>query len=382
MSHPILVNQPFRQWTSNQSSAGFRRRQALVLRRGFTLIEALVVITIIGVVAALTLPAVLAARESARRTKCLNNLKQIALASHLYHDVFNCLPAGRVMTWDPRYAGTNPPCTALIVDRSFLVGLLPFLERESLFNSINQTTSIFARENRTSCRVAVSTLVCPSDPGARVREGESSLLAGFGLADPTESISIFFTSYSGCHGSYLVNAIPTLATGCLIPSVVASQANGLISDAQRIGFPAIADGLSHIILTAEKATDDFRRLDPIARITSLQYGWAIAGNRGDTLFTSFFPPNMFAKVAITPASFPNHVFAASSRHPGGVHVAMADGSSRFIKDSIQSWSFDPATGQPNGAELDRGGWWKGLPSPGVWQALSTRNGGEALNSEN
>jgi len=337
-----------------------------------------VVIALIGLIVTLVLPAVQAARESARRAQCLNNLRQIALAAHSYHDAFLCLPVGRVMTWDPRYSGPNPPCTSPIVDRSFLIGLLPYLEQSPAFNSINQATSIFAYENRTAQSFAVSVLVCPSDPGARVRDGESALLAGFGLADPSVPVPTFFTSYSGCYGSYYVNALPTRRFGCSVPPPLSNQADGLIGDRSPISFSSIPDGLSQTMLAAEKATDDFRRLDAFAPASSSRYGWYVAGNWGDTLFTSFFSPNMFGKVAVSQASWPNQAFAASSRHPGGLVIAMADGSSRFIKESIQSWPFDPATGVPAGAELGPGGWWTKVPPPGVWQALATRSGGEAF----
>jgi hypothetical protein len=72
--------------------------------------------------------------------------------------------------------------------------------------------------------------------------------------------------------------------------------------------------------------------------------------------------------------------SASSQHPGGLNALMGDDSVRFIKDTIQSWAFDPLTGQPAGALQTAGGWWTCVPPQGLWQALSTRAGGEAINS--
>jgi prepilin-type processing-associated H-X9-DG protein len=74
--------------------------------------------------------------------------------------------------------------------------------------------------------------------------------------------------------------------------------------------------------------------------------------------------------------------AASSLHPGGVNALMGDGAVRFIKETVQSWPFDPATGNPAGASLDPGGgWWERVPPAGVWQALATRGGGEVITSD-
>ena len=104
------------------------RGRMAVKPRGMTLIEALVVITIAALLLALLLPAVQAAREAARRATCCNNLRQIAIAASSYHDTFDAYPPGRMMTYDRRFAGPSPPCTSPIVDKSFLVMILPQME--------------------------------------------------------------------------------------------------------------------------------------------------------------------------------------------------------------------------------------------------------------
>ena len=110
--------------------------------RGFTLIELLVVILIIAILTALLIPAVHSAREASRRLQCVANLKQIGLGLHGYHDVNSALPPGRVKSYDPRYAGSNPPCTATTIDKSIHVMILPFHEQSALYNAINQSTAI------------------------------------------------------------------------------------------------------------------------------------------------------------------------------------------------------------------------------------------------
>ena len=77
----------------------------------------------------------------------------------------------------------------------------------------------------------------------------------------------------------------------------------------------------------------------------------------------------------------NHAAAASSLHPGGLNAAMGDGSVRFIKETISTWPFDPVSGRPVGATEGPGGHWSNLPSPGVWQHLATRAGGEVTTSD-
>jgi prepilin-type N-terminal cleavage/methylation domain-containing protein/prepilin-type processing-associated H-X9-DG protein len=349
-------------------------------RGGFTLIEILVVIAVVGLLAALLLPAVQSAREAARRAKCLNQLRQIGLAVHNYHDGFGSLPPGRLLTYDPRYAGTNPPCTAPAVDKSFLLFLLPSIEQASLYNAINHDLTIFGLENTSIHAVVVSTYSCPSDPSAGVvRDLPAGVLVPYAPDPPGGRRSMVFTSYSACYGSYRVDAIPRTSNGCRVPGPLLTQVNGAINDVAPIGFASITDGLSHTLLVAEKSTTDAVRLGALLPgLASLQ-GWFVSGNWGDTLMTSFYPPNPYEKVA---ALAPDALLSsASSRHPGGFNALMGDGSARFLKETIQSWPFDPATGRPTGATKVAGGWWINLPPPGIWQSLATRSGGEVIGED-
>ena len=349
-------------------------------RGGFTLIELLVVIAIIGILVGLTLPAVQAAREAARRGQCSNNLKQIGLALHSYHDSFGSLPTGRIMTYDPRFAGSNPPCTSRIVDKSFLVMILPYVEQRPLYNAVNQDLTILGRENRTVHSAVVGSYACPSDPASGTpRDGDVTQLASFGLASPDERLTMTFTSYAGCFGSYQVDAIPASGNRCVVPPRVYAQADGAIGDASPIGFSAIQDGLSNTMFVAERATSTLKPLDVVDPVIFVRYGWYFTGNWGDTMVTTMYPPNMFRKVGVGAGAA--HASAATSLHPGGLNALMGDGSVRFLKDTIGSWPFDPITGTPAGATRDPGGWWVGLPRPGPWQALGTRSGGEIIDAD-
>jgi prepilin-type N-terminal cleavage/methylation domain-containing protein/prepilin-type processing-associated H-X9-DG protein len=314
---------------------------------GFTLVEVLVVICVIGILVGLLLPAVQSAREAGRRAQCGNNLKQIGLALQAYHDEYGSLPPGRMKTFDPRYAGPNLPCTSAMVDKGFLVHILPLLEQAAIYNTINQSLTIFGIENQTVFTFCVGCYACPSDPSSGMpRPMNTALMVEEGLAAPGERLEATYTSYAGCFGSYLVNAQPLPANGCTVDPRVAAQANGAIGDISPVRFASIRDGLSQTMLAAEAATA------PIAQWGDSDYGlygWYFSGNVGDTLFGAIFPPNASRKVsAATPG-------AASSMHPAGLNALFADGSVRFLKDSISTWPFDTVTGLPSGAVFESPG---------------------------
>jgi prepilin-type N-terminal cleavage/methylation domain-containing protein/prepilin-type processing-associated H-X9-DG protein len=341
---------------------------------GFTLIELLVVISIISLLIGLLLPAVQAAREAGRRAACTNSLMQIGIAIHSYQSSWDCLPPGRVPLYDPRYAGLNPPCTSKAFDKSYLARLLPFLEESNLFNSINQSTSICAHENWTCFDVSCGVFACPDDPASgRPRPMNTTSLSDLGMAQAGETALAVSTSYIGCFGDVPVAAVPRPITKCQVDPMAISESSGCFNDLSPIRLSGVTDGLSSTILVAERATTTLRNLPNEGFDAS---GWYFSGNLGDTLFVSMLPPNLFrqSNALVVP-------FAASSLHPGGLNVLMGDGSVRFVKESINSWPLDPRSEEPVGAQRTTAGWWQGLPKPGVWQALSTRNGGEVVSSE-
>ena len=333
-------------------------------RRGFTLIELLVVITIIAILVGLLLPAILAARGAERRAHCAANLKQIGIALHSYHDIAGCLPPGRIMSYDPRYSGSNPPCTSTIVDQGLLIRILPQMEQTALYNSINCSLTMTGVENRTALPVGVATYACPSDPGAGWAHDLADPSA-YGLPNPAGlSWSMWFTSYSGNFGSMGTQAIPRPETNCLVAAQKIAQNNGLFNDRSPIRFAEITDGLGNTLMVTEKAVDLFRVYDPGTGIEAVRFGWYVNGNFGDTLLSTFHPPNAYRSLG------PGVLrYAASSYHSQGINALMADGSVRFIKETIDSWPFDPRTNRPVGIHRNPGGWWEQIPKPGVWQKL-------------
>src|SRR5262245_36575978 len=152
--------------------------------RGFTLIELLVVIAIIAVLAALLLPAVQSAREAARRMSCTNNLKQIGLAIHGYHDAHNRLPMG--YTFSPGYIRGGFGCGAKV---------LPGVEQKPLFDATNFSLPLWNEVNTTTATTAISFYLCPSDETSQgrflerdgFRYAKTSYVAAFGPGNMDEN---------------------------------------------------------------------------------------------------------------------------------------------------------------------------------------------------
>jgi prepilin-type processing-associated H-X9-DG protein len=333
----------------------------------------LVVTSLISLLIALLLPAVQSSREAARRLQCSNNLKQIGLALQTYEAGVGAYPPGRSMIFDPRYSGARYPCTSLGPDRSLFVHILPQLEQQTLYNGINQALAILGSENRTVQSVSCNVFACPDDTEAgypRPLDYQQLISGGFAL--PGERPLAVFTSYSGNFGSFHI-----WWDYCNQPiSRQIAEANGVFNDRAPLRASSVLDGLSNTIFVAEKATVTFRSLDEINPVFFSRFGWYFNGNWGDTLLTSFYPPNSYKTVAL--AAVPAQVYSASSLHPGGLNALFGDGSVRFIKETIDTWKFDSATGNPAGIELNPGGWWDNVPRAGVWQALTTRSSGEAV----
>lgn len=347
-------------------------------RRAFTLVELLVVIAIIGILIALLLPAVQAAREAARRSQCTNNLKQFGIALQNYHDAFKVFPPRRggsanVGTDSARVTGNYNRLSAL-------VPLLNFMEQQSLYTytQTGDTGAAFGGgapwNSRVNWLVQPASYLCPSDPRPQPA--------------PT-----------GAYGQHNY----AFSQGDSIATILSATTNrGMFASQLCVGLSQVLDGTSNTIAMSERARASFGvggsnpalvKQGTVLSITTINTnpGQCLAQVNGSGQFyntpgsvkgffgtcwpdgqservgfTTVMPPNgpSCNIDGNTNADTPGGVHAASSFHPAGVMGVMVDGSARFISDAID-------TGNLALAEVTQG------PSPyGVWDAMGSKDGGE------
>jgi len=338
--------------------------------RGFTLIELLVVIAIIGVLIALLLPAVQAAREAARRSQCLNNLKQLALAAQNYHGSNDCFPMGLL---NQRSAVDF----SLWTSYGPMLPLTQYFEQGSLFNAMNFNCNVYDWQNTTINAIGMSVLWCPSDPGV-----SDPQLQNYVLTSGNPAMNMRYSSYAGCAGTWFSYQFGVAGTG---------NQNGVFYDQSVTKIADITDGTSNTLMFAEHT----RAIESTGDKTG--WHWWTSGNYGDTIFNTYWPINPQKKVPYAcndSTTGSNTIGAASSMHPGGANAAFCDGSVRFVKETIDSWrnindgNYCAPPGVIRGSGNDP---LYGTVSPiwtinvganvGVWQKLSTRNGNEALSND-
>ena len=288
-------------------------------RRGFTLIELLVVIAIIGVLVALLLPAVQQAREAARRSQCKNNLKQLGLALHAYHDSLRVFPPGytyRIGTLSENAAG-------------FAWGamILPYLDQQNLYSQFNWNAPIWDPANETPREQHLSVFLCPSDPVSSGQYVEMGMLP--------ELYAM---------GCYVANFGP--------PDLDENQEQrtGMFSRNSSTRISDVTDGMSNTLLCGERVNGPFLTAGAHGVHISYETTWAAAVRQWDDPTDDHGHMILFQS-GHTPNSALSDDRDVSAPHVGLAQFLLGDGSVRAIGESIDF---------------------------NVYQSLSTRIGGEVV----
>ncbi len=360
-------------------------------RRGFTLVELLVVIAIIGVLVGLLLPAVQQAREAARRMSCSNNMKQLGLALHNYHATFNRLPY--------RSGGTNAPWTTNGSNQwraSGFVLMLPQLEQSSLYEQISSPQTFngiafnpFGDNTRDSSTYElwatdIPTLLCPSSPELKLIGSVAFGLNHYGFSGGDSAMFITNNSPSswqnamnrvrGPFGRRTDRKFRDIYDG-LSNTIMMGEITSSVGNRTHLGATArnqgqqVVDSPNTCLLTIDGATREFL---PSVTTVSVSRGQRWAGGAVPyTCVNTILPPN--SPSCASGGWNAVGQYPVQSRHPGGAHVLLGDGSVQYISESIDTGNLSlPSPDSTNGGQ-----------SPyGVWGAMGSMNGSETISVPN
>lgn len=287
-------------------------------KRGFTLIELLVVIAIIAILIALLLPAVQQAREAARRSTCKNNLKQVGIALHNYHDTHRVLPPGVLMFDD----GSGDPDPDL-GNWGWNTFILPFIDQGPLYNQLQPNGANFpATASGSLIQTVIPTLICPSD-------ASSSLNTYVGFTNNEDGVGLGKSNYPGICGSKSVDDDEWYDRSD------DADERGIFNYNSSTRLRDITDGTSNTMASGERMWDGIAIKDDDPG-GSIRKGSVWAGRPYDgekyavllrTNDSAAFVPN-----GTNPAS-------ASSRHVGGAHFLFCDGAVRFLSENINNETY-------------------------------------------
>lgn len=281
-------------------------------RQGFTLIELLVVIAIIAILIALLLPAVQQAREAARRSTCKNNLKQIGLALHNYHDTALTFPSAHVRTVANSWLSSQIGWQARI---------LPYVDQANLYNMIDWSIQPgnTGTANTTAMKEELPVFRCPSDPGNRGTTGQPAY-------GPTNYVacSAQYGDFSAGGTAFANNgrSVMFLNSATRIRDITDGTSNTMIASECKVGHPyASANATSGTVCTGT-ATQKLRG-----------YTWFWGQAMHMWSYSTLVGPNTDLLECSSGTGGPA-LMGAHSQHTGGVHVLFADGRIQFISENI------------------------------------------------
>ncbi len=281
-------------------------------RRAFTLIELLVVIAIIAILIALLLPAVQQAREAARRSSCKNNIKQLGLGLHNYHETHRMFPMSYKHIADG-YDNTQRGLT-------WIAFLLPFIDQANVYNKINHGLPLSDPANSEVSRTVLTVLLCPSDPGV-----DSGLLTGRSNLNDTRAV----TSYKAVAGnnwgwgpfthSDPRGRNPGSTNGLDFGNGYMCRNGDATGKVNTTKVRDVTDGLSSTFFVGESLPRE------------CTHNWWYWFN--GTTATCSVPLNHFINNTIAASDWPQN-YSFASRHEGGAHFLMGDGAVRFVSENI------------------------------------------------
>ena len=286
-------------------------------RSAFTLIELLVVIAIIAILVALLLPAVQQAREAARRSSCKNNLKQIGLALHNYHDTHNTFPPGGI------HSGTGAN------QIGWTVFILPFIEQGPLYDIVDFNTSGFGNSTTNVSRARVETYLCPSGTVLRAHDDANSFTLHYLGNGGPKNFSTETSVYTCRHNSTAAECVtPPDAQPSDLTAHGGYSQHGIFSRNSQINLRDVLDGTSNTIAVFESSFTRTNSNQPAIHFRRWPRG--SSGTASAAYKNVLHGPNTTTYNNST--NF-NDV-SMGSNHKGGCQVVMCDGSVKFVSDNV------------------------------------------------